>query len=172
MADYVKKLLEKDPLRLEGYKAYLTCINKTTSERELQKFKETIKQVKQCCEELRRAEEKEAKPNSPSINKITDNSGNILNAYKTPVDEGILEKIKTVQRGLLKPEIKEVLLDVLKAATHVVLKPNAGNIEDEFNIEPFIQGFKGIITPNIRDNLKNLQKTIIAPIMQAYKGLE
>lgn len=177
MADYVKKLLEKDPLRLEGYTAYITCISKTVSERELQKFKETITQVKKCCKELQKAqeEEKNAKDapktsKKSSINKILDNEGNIRAPYNDNVNEGILNRIKAVQRTLLKPEIKEIVLTVAGNILQDQIKPALQNIEDQFNINPFIQGFKGLITPTIKDNLKELQRTIIAPIMSYYKS--
>jgi len=118
MADYVKKLLEKDPLRLEGYTAYLTCINKAASEREIEKFKETVAQVKKCCEQLQNAANSEnPKSNTPDISDILDSSGNVAEPYKEQVNQGLLDKIKAVSRALLMPEIKEVIVNVAKIAT-------------------------------------------------------
>jgi hypothetical protein len=178
MSDYVKKLMQKDPLRLVGYKAYTTCISKSVRERELQKFKETVAQVKKCCKELQNFqdwEDDEEAPKTekkqPLINKILDSLGNLLKQYKPPVEEALLNKIKETGRALQNPEIKEILLNVAKAAMQKELKP-LHNIADRFNIDPFINGFNGVITPAIKDNLKKLYKNIVSPIISHYKNEE
>jgi len=45
-------------------------------------------------------------------------------------------------------------------------------IGTNYSIAPLIKNFKGILTPNIKDNLKKLQQTIIAPIAEHYDAKE